>query len=201
MSLSEQALDLLHRQPGRKRISSRRPEAERDHRPVEPAHVIQGPALAIRIKHMGATADNAKDENHATTLGQMLLRWKANQTDPSGISRDQFTAAGDYRRVVVSHHRLMGVPSANPRATDLLCPGKGIDCSPEPDQEVIDRIRGEFRNCRRVLLDCGAEVGAGSRINKLVYAVCIEDVHISTLQWFDFGNLRNGLNALARYFK
>jgi hypothetical protein len=199
MSITAQAIDLLHRHPGRKRIPTRRSEAERDHRPVEPSHVIQAAGVAIRIKFAGATQENALDALHGTTIGQLRLRGQMG--DPSGISVTQHGAAHNYRGRVLAYHRLMGIPSPHPRALDLLYGSRGQSCLPESDTAVIDEIKGEFRNCRRVLLDCGAAIGLGSRINAIVYAVVIEDMNIGGLRSDDFGNLRNGLNALARYFK
>ena len=196
MTITESAVALLHQGAGRKRIRHRRPEAERDHRTVEPAHIIRAPAVAIRIRYCGASVENALDENHATTIGRLFIRWQIDKRDPSGISQEQFAAACDYRRCVLAYHRIMEVPSPHPRATDLCSLGKGLSCGPESDTELVMKIRGEFRNCRRVLLDAGNSIGQGSRVNAVVYRVVIEDGPC-----FDFGNLKVGLNALARYFK
>ena len=196
MTITEAAITLLHQGAGRKRIRHRRPEAERDHRTVEPAHVIRAPAVSIRIRHCGASAENALDEHHATIIGRLFLRGQANNTDPSGISGPQFAAAEDYRRCVFRYHRIMGIPSPHCRTSDLGVASAGLSCMPESDTAEANTIKGEFRNCRRVLLDAGNSIGQGSRINAIVYKVVIEDGAC-----YDFGNLKVGLNALARYFK
>ena len=62
-------------------------------------------------------------------------------------------------------------------------------------------MRRRFSGLRRTLLDCGAEIGVGSRVNAAVYRICVEDPPIDAVQPVEIENLRYGLNAVARYLR
>jgi hypothetical protein len=198
MRLSPQTL--LHLKPGRKRFAARRPGADRDHRQVEPEHVVKAVAVAQRVRR-GVSADDASNYLHESAIGTLYRRWQLAPEDPASISRDQFHAAEAYRACVIRHCRLVGIPSPYPRAHDPLILGAGRSCEAEPDHEVVATIRARFRDARRALLDCGAALGVGSRINAIVYAVVIEEIPAGQLSRHDIQNLRCGLNALRKIFR
>jgi hypothetical protein len=196
MTLSTHAL--LHMRPGRPRATNvtRGPDGVSD---GEKAADIVKVAKAYRMR-AGATEEDALNHLHATTIGILHRRWQADHGDPSGISETQFRAAQRYLGYVVANARLLGIPSPHPRAATLLLVGVGQSCEEDPDPGWVAKIRSQFRNCRGVLLDCGASLGLGSRINAIVYAVVVEDRKLGDLARHDVENLRCGLNALARYF-
>jgi hypothetical protein len=197
MSLSADAL--LHIRPGRPRAANVRRGADGNSDGERAADIVKV-AKAYRMR-AGATEEDALSHLHATTIGILHRRWQGDHGDPSGISAAQYDAAQRYLGYVVAHARLLGIPSPHPRSTALLLVGAGQSCEQDPDPEWVAKIRNQFRNCRRVLLDCGASLGLGSRINALVYAVVVEDRKLGDLARQDIQNLRCGLNALARYFR
>jgi hypothetical protein len=66
---------------------------------------------------------------------------------------------------------------------------------------VVREIRRRFADLRRALLDCGAELGLGARVNAVVYRVCIEDWPVGAVTRQDVENLRAGLNAIHRLLR
>jgi len=102
--------------------------------------------------------------------------------------------------MTLSARSLLHMRPGRPRATDVARGADGVsDGEKAADIVRVAKIRAQFRNCRRVLLDCGASLGLGSRINGIVYAVVVEDRKLGDLARQDIQNLRCGLNALARY--
>ncbi len=72
---------------------------------------------------------------------------------------------------------------------------------PDPDEEVVLAVRRRFSDFRRALLDAGAEIGVGARVNAAVYRVCIEDPPLEAIAVREIENLRYGLNAIARVMR
>ena len=175
----------------------RQPDRRRDtttgrSRGESPAEIV-AVARAQRIK-FGADPDDALNALHASTLGILHRRWQACATDPSGISPDQYHAAQAYISCVTRYCEIMGIPL--PRPTGQLGATR-----PAPPDEVVLRLRRRFADLRRILLDCGKEIGVGSRVNAAVFRLCIEDPPIEAVQTAEIENLRYGLNAVARYLR
>jgi hypothetical protein len=196
MALSPRSL--LRMRPGRPRAADVARGADGVSDGERPADIVKV-ARAYRIR-AGASEEDALNHLYATTIGILHRRWQADHGDPSGVSEAQYRAAQLYLDYVVANARLLGIPSPHPRTTALLLASAGRNLEQEPDAAWVARIRAQFRNCRRVLLDCGASLGLGSRINGIVYAVVVEDRALGDLERVDIQNLRCGLNALARYF-
>jgi hypothetical protein len=197
MTLSTEAL--LHMRPGRprsrtvKRDSPGSPNVKRDQRTrgERPADVV-AVARAYRIKD-GANPENALHEHYGSTLGRLFLE--------RAISQEQLHAAQRYAICIIQNAKLFGIPSPHPRALDLLMASKGLSCDVEISEEQANEIKGKFRDCRRTLLDCGTNILVGSRVNRVVYGVAIEDWPIGQLQKGDVENLRCGLNVLGQLMK
>jgi hypothetical protein len=86
----------------------------------------------------------------------------------------------------------MGIPLPRPTAAAAGATRR------DPPDEVVLAVRRRFSDLRRALLDCGREIGIGSRVNAAVYRICIEDPPIDAVQPVEVENLRYGLNAVAR---
>jgi hypothetical protein len=195
MTITEQAVSLLHQGAGRKR----HPHVKRDRtetyaqrsRGERPADVV-AVAKAYRVKN-GATPENALDDRHGSTIGQLHLE--------GSISEEQLYTAQRYATVVIQNAKLFGIPSPHPRALDLLMASKGLSCDVDISEEEANLIKGRFRDCRRELLDCGKDLLVGSAVNRIVYGVVIEDWPIGAMQAGDLQNLRCGLNVLGKTMK
>jgi hypothetical protein len=176
----------------------RKPNLRRDAttgrtRGESPAEIV-AVARAQRIK-AGADPDDALNALYSSTLGILHRRWQMCATDPSGISTEQYNAAQTYISCVIRYCEIMGIPLPRPMAA-----AAGATRHDPPD-EVVLAVRRRFSDLRRTLLDCGREIGVGSRVNAAVYRICIEDPPIDAVQPAEIENLRYGLNAVARYLR
>ncbi len=157
-----------------------------------PAEII-AVARAQRIK-AGADPDDALNALNGSTLGILHRRWQCCATDPSGITADQYNAAQAYISCVTRYCEIMGIPLPRPG-------GQPGATRADPDEKVVLAVRRRFSDLRRTLLDCGREIGVGSRVNAAVFRICIEDPPLDAVQPADIENLRYGLNAVARYLR
>jgi hypothetical protein len=182
----------LTRRGGRPRRHDLRRDATGRSRGESVAEIV-AVARAQRIK-AGADPEDALNELHASTLGILHRRWQCCATDPSGISVDQYNAAQAYISCVTRYCEIMGIPLPRPA-------GVAGATRADPPDEVVLRLRRRFADLRRILLDCGKEIGVGSRVNAAVFRICIEDPPIEAVQPVEIENLRYGLNAVARYLR
>jgi hypothetical protein len=114
------------------------------------------------------------------------------------ISEDQFAAGEWYAGVVHRYCALHGLRLPVPKSPALILVGAGRTCAAEPKKEDMDNAALKHRGARTALLVAGTQIGVGSRVNAITYAVCVEDRAPESLNEADLGNLRVGLNALAR---
>lgn len=179
--------------PGRPSKSGRRRDANGRSRGESPAEIL-AVALAQRIK-AGAPADDALNALYGSAIGILHRRWQICASDPTGLSAEQYHAAQSYISIVVRYCELMGIPLPRPAGAE-----DGAT-RPDPDDETVARVRRRFADFRRVLLDCGAALGLGSRVNAAVYRLCIEDPPLETVRPSELEALRYGLNAIARVMR
>lgn len=188
------ALQLGTRKMGRPRAHGRRRDTTgRSRGPVD----AQNMDAVVKLQRMklGATAEDAGNALWGTCLGQLHRRWQIYREDPGGISADQYNAGQSYIQAIFRYAQVMGLPLPWPPGFNTGATGAF------PDEEAIQVARSRFRDLRSILLDCGASLGVGSRINAAVYRICIEDPPIGTVYPAEIENLRYGLNAIARYLR
>ena len=176
----------------------RKPDLRRDpggrSRGESPAEIV-ATARAQRIR-AGADPDDALNALNGSTLGILHRRWQACETDPGAISADQYNAAQAYIATVIRYCEIMGIPLPRPAGAALVGATR-----PDPDEAVVLAVRRRFADLRRTLLDAGAGIGVGARVNAAVYRICIEDPPIDAVTKREIENLRYGLNAVARYLR
>jgi hypothetical protein len=183
----------ITRRGGRPRQSDRKRDASGRSRGESTAEIV-AVARAQRIK-AGTDPDDALNALHVSTLGILHRRWQMCATDPSGLSSDQYNAAQAYISCVTRYCEIMGIPLPRPAAGALGATRR------DPPEAVVLAVRRRFSDLRRTLLDCGREIGVGSRVNAAVYRICIEDPPIDAVEPAEVENLRYGLNAVARYLR
>jgi hypothetical protein len=176
---------------GRPRQPDRRRDAVIGRSRGETAAEITAVARAQRVK-AGASPDDALNALNGSTIGVLHRRWQMCPTDPGGVSGDQYRAAQAYIATVFHYAQIMGLP--------LPWPGSAASrpTRPDPDERTILAVRRRFADFRRALLDAGAAIGVGSRVNAVVYRVCVEGPGIDAVSKAEIQNLRYGLNAIAR---
>jgi hypothetical protein len=180
--------------PLRRRGRPRKPASRRDGRGTsrgETTAEITAVARAQRVK-AGAPAHDALNALWGSAIGTLHRRWQLDASDPGGISAEQYRAAQAYISVTIRYCELMGIPLPRPAGAE-----EGAT-RPDPDDETVLRVRRRFADFRRALLDAGAALGLGSRVNAAVYRVCIEDPPIAAVAPTEVERLRYGLNAIAR---
>lgn len=187
------------------------PNAKRDNTGKsrgEPEHVIKAVAWAYRAKEVG---DKHKADPLAESLlGRLKLIGDSNSRlpvtatqDPAGISEDQYNTGFAFAMLIHRHANIMGISLGNIKAASFMMVASGLSILPEPDEEVIMKIKGRMRDCDRVLLDAGNQYGQGSRVRTITYDVCLDRMKFADLQFtpHGMGNLRVGLNALGRVLR
>ena len=161
--------------------------------------------LAARARHLAADGvgpEHADDALAGFTLGRLLLRHQADRSDPGSITPQQYDAGEHWSRIVRAHARIMGYSLVRP-SPGFAVVGRGLSCAAEPDGDVIVRIRRRYADCYRALIEAGrvfkdGRKASGLEVAMIVWDVCIENRPIGTLSAADYGNLRTGLNALAK---
>ncbi|HLH92560.1 MAG TPA: hypothetical protein VKX28_29375 [Xanthobacteraceae bacterium] len=180
-----------HLRLGRPRAADRRRDAATGRSRGETIAEITATARGQRVK-AGVAPDDALNALNGSTIGILHRRWQVCASDPGGVSDDQYHAAQAYIATVFQYAQIMGLPLPWP-GTAASRPTRA-----EPDERTILAVRRRFADFRRALLEAGAAVGAGSRVNAAVYRVCIEDPGVEAVSKAEIQNLRYGLNAIAR---
>ena len=140
----------------------------------------------------GVNPSNAADRLSGFTLGRLLLRWRADNSDPSGISQRQYNTAVRLTQIILRHAGLHGY-SLNIRSPAFIMLG-GQDCQAEPDEVRIAQIRAEFTACYDAIMRVCRHHDLGAR--DLVYGVCVQNWPVGMLAE-RFGLLRAVLNEVG----
>src|SRR5262249_25442897 len=111
----------------------------------------------------------------------------------------QYNAGQEWAKLVRCHAVIMGYALGTPKSPSFVQVGAGHSCTEEPDEADIISVRRQWSDCYRVLMDvCRTH---GLAVRDIVYAVCIDNRNINSLSATDFGNLRIGLNSLAKVLR
>jgi hypothetical protein len=166
----------------------------------EPAALVRAVVLAQRVREVGA--EHAANPLAGHTLGRLRLRHQPHgPQDPCSISPEQYDAGERYATIAARHAALMGYVTGSPRAAAFGLLAAGASCLEEPDEEVILAARREFADCYRALMDTGRAIGQGVKVALVTYDACLDRRSLDGLSRQDIGNLKVGLNALARLFR
>ena len=153
--------------------------------------------LEARQRHFGISARQARDERLGTALGRMAFAGK--------ITADQFAAAELYGELMARCNAVMGLPNEQPRSVTGILINEGIfgGGAPEPDPELVEKVRRQAAGAALMLRTCDQDVqgSTGRRPSVLVHLLACHD--IEALRWSaaDLHNLRLGLDTLCRFFR
>jgi len=189
----------------------RNPNAIRDHTGKsrgEPQNIAPE-VLAMRARDLlddKVSPEHAKDALAGFTLGRLLLRHRADRSDPGSITQQQYDAGDDWSRIVRAHARIMGYSLSRPSPSFVMVGATGPSCASDPEHEAVLRIRRKYSDCYRALIEAGRTFKdqrkvTGVEVAMICWDVCINDRAIGTLSAADYGNLRAGLNALAKVLR
>ena len=210
-------MSVMMRRAGRKRkVTARR---DRSGKVREPDDTIRSVALAVRAKEIAAAGlgdyiarqahrrdarsegDPLADPLNGFTLGLLRQRQKASREDPTGITQPQYDAGEKWANLCRQHAAIMGYTLGSVRSPSLSLSPPGQSCLREPDEAVILEIRRRWSDCYRALMDTGVALRRGVKIALTCWDVCINNRNIRHMSASDFGDLRAGLNALAKVLK
>ena len=167
----------------------------------EQRNVVSAEVLFYRMRDLnrdGISTDHAKDALAGFTLGRLLLRWRADKSDPGGISQQQYDAGEQWSSIVRKHAAIMGY-KLHIHSPSFVMVGGGRDSNPDPDESYITALRRQWSDSYSALMQ--SCVDHGMRVRDVTYGVCIENWPAATLTLADYGGLRIGLNTLARVLR
>jgi hypothetical protein len=172
----------------------------------ESPEMIRAVALSYRARDVGWAA--AGDPLAGYTLGRLFLRYqRSGFQDPGAIDERQFNAGQRYANLIRRHAGLMGLSLGNPKSQGFELVASGLSCAQEADDETVLKVRRQWNDCYRALMEAGRQFELGpegiksrtrQRVATLTYDVCLDRVSAETLTRSDIGLLRIGLNTLAK---
>lgn len=123
------------------------------------------------------------------------------------ISEDQLRAGNEWAQLVRSYAATIGLPHGSPRSGSLLSDSGKPAYSFSRDEATHDAeseqkrsasLKSRYDDCFETMAQLGRSLGVGGKILIVTRKVCIED---RDPQPWEVGDLRSGLNAMARIFK
>jgi len=166
----------------------------------EPPYLVRAVALAQRLRAVAPAHVDNPLAGHA--LGRLRLRHQPHgPQDPRSISQEQFEAGERYAVIATHHATIMGYATGSPRSAPLEVAASGPACREEPEEAVVLRVRRRFADCYRALMDAGRGIGQGAKVALVTYDICLDRRAMESLTAAELGNLKVGLNALARLFR
>jgi len=164
--------------------------------------IVHPETIAVRLRELRRCGVPVRDRHAALdalagfTLGRLLLRHRADVSDPGSINEQQYDAGQEWAKLVYRHAIVMGYSLGSPKSPSFILVGAGLSCAQEPNEQEIIMVRRRWSDCYRALMEtCKTH---GLAVRDITYAVCIENRSIDLLTPADYGNLRIGLNALAK---
>jgi hypothetical protein len=194
--------------PGTEIMSRRRKtDVRRDRRGKSRGEpdAIAAEVLAARARELMADkigVEHARDALAGFTLGRLLLRGRADPSNPGSITQAQYDAGDDWSKIVRAHARIMGYSLARSSPSFVLASG-GVSCTSDPAHAEVVRIRRQYSDCYRALIEAGTvfkdhRKASGLEVAMICWDVCINNRPLGSLSAADYGNLRAGLNALVK---
>ncbi len=155
-------------------------------------------ALSARQRHYGITVKQARDERLGSSLGRLNMQ--------SLVSEPQYDAGTKFGRLHQAHHAIMGLPSPNPSSVTAIMIAAGLVAgvtTTEAEEDTIENLRKRYDAVTDALDQCDRDhrMARGRKPSLLVYRVVCADEDATLWPECDLGNLRVGLNCLARVFR
>lgn len=156
-------------------------------------------SVVLNQPHRRYAGKDAKSELLGYALGRLRFNGE--------ISEDQLRAGNEWAQLVKSFMSDQGLPMGSPRSGSLLSDAGKVAHSFKSDGGTHDAERqqnhsvslsGRYNECLETMKDLGQSLGTGGRILSVMRKVCIDDRNVFGN---DVGDLRYGLNAMARVFK
>ena len=188
--------------PGRKRNphAKRHPGGQIIHE-ERPEDVI-AVALRPRIRELGYDLATLRDERTGEvraaslagfTLGKLVLLGR--------ITQHQCDDGERYGNLVRRHASVMGYDLTGIKSGGFESIGPSRSCEGDPDDDAVFKIRRQFSNCYRALMDEGKALRMAARVALTTYDVCLDRLYLAQLTEENICHLRIGLNVLGQEFR
>lgn len=156
-------------------------------------------ALANRVRAYGSHIAVIKDDRTGAPRPNVKAGYPLGVLELTGqISPEQHNAGTAYANMIYRYCSMRGIPMPFPKSPSIIFLAAGKSCGQDPDEQMVLGVRRMHADARRRLLEAGMALGVGSLVNSITYAVCVEEKDALSITQSDLGNLRVGLNALAR---
>lgn len=174
---------------GRKRKSTR--DREKNGR------VVRDTAQETRTKMAEFFAEQPERRGASDPLDPRL-GYPLGRLNYSGVvDKRQHDAGERLAALAMKYGRTIGMPPPVPQAISDSLVGRGLSIAPEPDPAEVAAVRRAYDDAYAALLEAG---GKKTSVIKICRDVCILGRHEVSLTESQTGDLRLGLNALARLF-
>src|SRR5687767_10035711 len=112
---------------------NRKPNVIRDRRGKSRGETagVAPEVLAARARDLlrdNVSPKHVEDALAGFTLGRLLLRHRADRSDPGSITPSQYHAGDDWSRIVRAHARIMGYSLSRP-SPSFVTVGRGPSCA------------------------------------------------------------------------
>src|SRR5437763_3392060 len=112
--------------------------------------------------------EDALDALSGFTLGRLLLRHRADPSDPGSVNEQQYDAGAEWAKLARRHAAIMGYAHGSPASPSFVMVGSGVSCAAPPSEAEILTVRRLWSDCHRALLEAARTHGLAVR--EVVYA-------------------------------
>ena len=161
---------------------------------------VSAEVKAVRERMLSAAGIDTGEALNALagyTLGKLLLRGRSRPKDPGSISQEQYDAGSEWLKIVCRYSAINGFKSGI-HSPSFAMVGGGRSTA-EPDDEQIHRIVQRWTLCHKALREACREHGL--RVHEVTRGVVVDNWDLAWLDAKDYGDLRTGLNALAKVLR
>lgn len=147
----------------------------------------------------GVSKEHRKSELLGYALGRLRFIGE--------ISEDQLRAGNEWAELVRSYAATIGLPHGSPQSGSLLSDSGKPAYSFSRDEATHDAdseqkrsasLKSRYDECYETMIQIGHTLSVGRKVLIVTRQVCIQD---QDPQPWEVGDLRLGLNAMARIFK
>ena len=135
-------------------------------------------------------ADTPRDTRLGYPLGRLCVA--------GYITEKQHDAGQRWATIVRRYAALMGFRLDTPATATMELVSTGPSCAAEPDEKVLMALRRDYNDAHAALELVGRDTRTGKGPLKMCRLICVQETDEAILWPHRIGDLRIGLNALAR---
>ena len=138
--------------------------------------IVHPETIAVRLRELRRCGVPVRDRHAALdalagfTLGRLLLRHRADVSDPGSINEQQYDAGQEWAKLVYRHAIVMGYSLGSPKSPSFILVGAGLSCAQEPNEQEIIVVRRRWSDCYRALMETCKTHGLGCVTSPMRFA-------------------------------